>query len=313
VKQAIESLPHVSQRRACQVLGQHRSTQRYPARRRDDERKIEQRMLELVRTHPRFGYRRIWALLRREGVTVNRKRVYRLWKKNGLKVPSRKIKKRSVGVGENGIVRKRAEHPNHVWTWDFVFDRTSDGRSLKWLSVVDEYTRRCLALEVDRRITSNDVIDVLRGVMQSYGLPDHIRSDNGPEFIAAAIRSWLGQARVKTLYIEPGAPWENGFVESFQSRLRDELLECELFTSVTEARVLSRMWRRSYNDERPHSSLGYKTPSEFAAACGERGRKDSGFAADGWRLSPPEDTGPVSWTVSSDGEGNESSTVVKLS
>jgi len=287
VKQVTGSLPDVSERRACGVIEQHRSTQRYQARDRGEQRKIEQRMLELVRAHPQYGYRRIWALLRREGFTVNRKRVYRLWRANGLKVPARKIKKRSVGVSENGIVRKRAERPNHVWTWDFVFDRTQDGRNLKWLSVVDEYTRRCLALEVNRTMASQEVIDVLRGLIHTYGLAEHIRSDNGPEFIAAAIRSWLGAAGIGALYIEPGAPWENGFVESLHSRLRDELLECELFTSVAESKALAAMWRRSYNDGRPHSSLGDKTPGEFAAECGAQERKDSGFAAGKCRLSPP--------------------------
>jgi transposase InsO family protein len=226
-------------------------------------------MLKLVGCHPRFGYRRIWALLREQGFKVNRKRVHRLWKQNGLKVPQKQHKRRRVGSSGNGIVRHRALHKDHVWAWDFVHDRTEDGRALKWLSVVDEYTRQCLALEVRRSFTSIDVIGVFRELVLIRGTPEHIRSDNGPEFIANAIRCWLASAQVKTLYIEPGAPWENGYAESFHGRLRDELLDGELFGCLAEAKMLSVQWRLEYNHRRPHSSLGYVTPAAFAASLAQ--------------------------------------------
>jgi len=256
----------VSERRACRVTDQPRSSQRYRSRPRDDDRALVAKMLGLVARHPRFGYRRIWALLRAEGFKVNRKRVHRLWKQNGLKVPQKQRKRRRLGTSDNGIVRHRASQKDHVWAWDFIHDRTEDGRALKWLSVVDEYTRECLALEARRSFTSADVIDVLRELLLIRGTPLHIRSDNGPEFIAAAIRSWLERANVKTLYIEPGSPWENGYAESFHGRLRDELLDAELFGCLTEAKMLSEQWRLEYNHRRPHSSLGYVAPAAFAAA-----------------------------------------------
>jgi transposase InsO family protein len=222
-------------------------------------------MHELVREHPRYGYRRIWALLRREGWRVNRKRVHRLWRREGLKVPKKQRKKRGLGSGQNACSRRRAEHPDHVWAWDFIHDRTEDGRPLKWLSIVDEYTRECLALVVDRSLTSEAVLDVLAELFRTRGVPRHIRSDNGPEFIARAIREWLGRVGVATLYVEPGSPWENGYAESFHSRLRDELLEREAFLNLAEAKAHAARWRREYNHQRPHSSLGYLTPAEFAA------------------------------------------------
>ncbi len=260
----------VSQRRACQVLGQARSSQRRKLASKEATTRLVARMLELVRERPRFGYRRIWALLRQEGWRINRKRVYRLWRQQGLKVPRRRTKKRRLGSSKNGCIRLRPEHRNHVWAWDFIHDRTQDGRSLKWLTVVDEYTRECLALEVGRRMPSRDVIARLTAMMKCRGAPRHMRSDNGPEFIAQAIRKWLSEAGVATLYIEPGAPWENGYAESFNSKVRDELLAREEFTSLLEARVLGRQWREDYNTRRPHSSLGYQTPSAFAASCSDK-------------------------------------------
>jgi putative transposase len=257
----------VSERRACRVLGQPRSTQRRAPVRRADEPRLVRRMLELARAHPRFGYRRVAALLRREGWRVNRKRVYRLWRQQGLKVPQRRRKKRRLGHSRNGCARRRPRHRGDVWAWDFVHDRTEDGRPLKWLSVVDEYTRECVVLEARRSLTADAVVEVLRAAVGERGWPAHVRSDNGPEFIAAAIREWLGQSGVRTLYIAPGAPWENGYAESFHSRLRDELLNAELFTSLAEARVLAAEWKEAYNHERPHSALGYQTPAEFASTC----------------------------------------------
>jgi len=256
----------VSQRRACQVLGQPRSSQRYQAKEDQEEKKLVQRLHELVALHPRYGYRRMTALLKQEGWQVNRKRVYRLWRQEGFKVPQKQRKRRHLGISENGCVRRRAEHKDHVWTWDFIFDRTTNGRSIKWLSIVDEHTRECLALEVERGITAEQVLDVLEDLFVVRGVPAHIRSDNGPEFIAKVIRDWLAKVDVETLYIEPGAPWENGFVESFHSRLRDELLNREEFQTLSEAKQLSARWKNDYNHRRPHSALGYQTPAAFAAA-----------------------------------------------
>jgi transposase InsO family protein len=220
-------------------------------------------MLALVRRHPRYGYRRIWALLRREGWRVNRKRVYRLWRRQGLKIPKKLRKKRRLGTSDNGCARRRAEYRDHVWCWDFIHDRTADGKPLKWLTVVDEYTRECLALEVRRGLTAGALIAVLAALIGRRGAPRHIRSDNGPEFIAKAIRGWLAKESVEVLYIAPGAPWENGYAESFHGRLRDELLNAEEFASLLEAQVLAQEWRDDYNHERPHSSLGYRTPAAF--------------------------------------------------
>lgn len=225
-------------------------------------------MLELVRVHPRYGYRRIWAILaKQEGWRVNVKRIYRLWRKEGLKVPTKRCKKRRLGTSDNGCIRQRAAHKDHVWTWDFIFDVTANGKSIKWLSIVDEFTRECLALEVNRKMTATDVIDVLMELQAIRGLPAHIRSDNGPEFIAEAIRNWLAASKVETLYIEPGSPWQNGYAESFHARLRDELLSVEIFETVQEAKMLATQWRLEYNHRRPHSSLEYQTPAAFAATC----------------------------------------------
>ena len=224
-------------------------------------------MLELVRQRPRFGYRRMAALLRAEAYRASDTRVYRLWRREGLKVPQKKRKRRRLGDSENGCHRRRSEHPDHVWAWDFVFDRTANGSQLKWLSIVDKYTRESLALKVDRSITSEDVIDTLAELFAMRGVPKHIRSDNGPEFIAHAIQRWLGQLEIKTLYIEPGSPWENGYAESFNGKFRDEFLAMEEFESLPAARQMTAAWKEDYNHHRPHSSLGYVAPVEFAARC----------------------------------------------
>ena len=255
----------VSERRACRVVGQPRTSQRYLARPRDDEAALVKRMLELVRQRPRFGYRRIAALLRKEFWRASATRIYRLWRREGLKVPQKKRKRRRLGKSENGCHRRRAEYKDHVWCWDFVFDHTTSGSTLKWLSIVDEFTRECLCLKVDRSITSEDVIDTLAELFAMRGVPKHIRSDNGPEFIARAIQRWTKQLSIETLYIEPGSPWENGFAESFHSRLRDEFLATEVFESLAAARKLTMAWKEDYNHYRPHSSLGYVAPVEFAA------------------------------------------------
>ena len=257
----------MSERRACRVLSQPRSSQRRKSKPRDDEPALVKRMLELVRERPRFGYRRIAALLRQEGFRASETRMLRLWRREGLKVPQKKRKRRRLGQSSNGLTHRRAEAKNHVWTWDFVFDRTTAGSPLKWLSIVDEYTRECLALKVDRNITSEDVIDALAELLSMRGVPQCIRSDNGPEFVAHALRKWLAQVGVETLYVEPGSPWENGYVESFHSRLRDEYLALEQFESLAAARKLTALWKDDYNHRRPHGSLGYVAPAVFAARC----------------------------------------------
>jgi transposase InsO family protein len=222
-------------------------------------------MRELVGERPRFGYRRIWALLRAEGWRVNIKRVHRLWRKEGLKVPRKRRKRRAIGSGEHACHLTPAAHRDHTWCWDFVYDRTTSGTSLKWLSIVDEHTRECVVLKVDRSIISEDVIDTLAELFAMRGVPRHIRSDNGSEFIAEAVRRWLNHTDVGTRYIEPGAPWQNGYAESFHSRLRDEFLNMHQFANLREARQLAAAWRADYNHRRPHSGLGYVTPAAFAA------------------------------------------------
>jgi transposase InsO family protein len=224
-------------------------------------------MRELAAQRPRFGYRRIAALLRRESWRASATRILRLWRREGLKVPQKRRQKRYLGTSAQACHVRRAEHKDHVWCWDFVFDRTLFGSPLKWLSIVDEYTRECLTLKVDRSITSEDVIDTLAELFAMRGVPEAVRSDNGPEFVAKAIQRWLGQVDVETRYIAPGSPWENGYAESFHSRLRDEFLAPEVFESLAAARKLTAAWREDYNHHRPHSSLGYVTPVEFAACC----------------------------------------------
>jgi len=250
-------------------LDQPRSTQRYRLRIPDDEPLLLAAMHALVRKHPRYGYRMVWAKLRQDGWRVNRKRVYRLWKREVLKVPKKQRKKRRLGCSENGCVRRAATCKDDVWAWDFIHDRDEHGRALKWLSLVDEYTRECLLLEVERSLKAVDVVDLISQVMLIRGVPKHIRSDNGPEFIAEAIRRYLAQASVETLYVEPGSPWENGYVESFHSRLRDELLNAEIFDSLRDAKSLAATWKNEYNHRRPHSSLGYRTPATYAASLAD--------------------------------------------
>lgn len=223
-------------------------------------------MLALAALNPRYGYRRITALLQREGFRVNKKRVHRIWRREGLKVVTKQRKRGRLGAAAGGRRRQQAEHPNHVWSYDFVMDQTEDGRRLKLLPVVDEYTRECLTVEVGRHCTAQGVVRTLDRLFKERGLPEFIRSDNGPEFIACAVKEWLAAAGVSTIYIEPGSPWENAYSESFNSRFRDELLDRELFTSLTEAKVLVADYVSGYNHERPHSALQYATPAAFAAA-----------------------------------------------
>jgi len=218
----------------------------------------------LATQYGRYGYRRITALLKQEGWKVNHKRVERIWRMEGLKVPQKQPKRGRLWLNNGSCIRLRPEHKDHVWSYDFVMARTSDGRAFRILTMIDEYTRECLAMLVNRRITSMDVIDQLFQLFILRGVPEHIRSDNGPEFTAKEIRKWLNRVGVKTLFIEPGSPWENGYIESFNGKLRDELLNGEIFTTLTEAKVLIEEWRREYNGVRPHSSLGYRPPAPEA-------------------------------------------------
>ena len=222
---------------------------------------------KLAQKHRRYGYRMITALLRADGWRVNRKRVYRIWRQEGLKVPHKQVKRRRLGCSDNRCVRQKARHINHVWSYDFLMDQTEDGKALKLLPVLDEYTRECLSIDVQRSITARDVISTLEYLFAVRGAPQYIRSDNGPEFIADAIKSWLARSGVGTLYIEKGSPWENAYSESFNSRFRDEFLNGESFATVKEAKVLVESHRLDYNHHRPHSSLKYATPAAFAATC----------------------------------------------
>ncbi len=251
----------VSQRRACTILGQARKTQRRIPRITDEEARLVERITELATQYGRYGYRRITAMLRQEGWQLNHKRIGRIWRREGLKVPKKQPKRRRLWLNDGSCIRLRPQFKNHVWSYDFVTDRTADGRAFRILNIIDEYTRECLTILVKRHITSQDVIDQLFELIIFRGIPEHIRSDNGPEFTAKAVRNWLNRLSVKTLFIEPGSPWENGYIESFNGKLRDELLNREIFTTLIEAKVLIEQWRREYNQVRPHSSLGYRPPA----------------------------------------------------
>jgi transposase InsO family protein len=255
----------VSQRRACKVVGQPRATQRHTPRPDAEETRLRERLNEFSRLRPRAGYRTACGQFRQEGLCVNLKRVQRLWREEGLKVPRKQCKKRRLGTSENGSQRRVATRPNEVWSYDFVSDQTAGGRRLKFLCVVDEFTRECLALAVRRSFRAKDVIAVLTVLIAQRGVPAYLRSDNGPEFVAKAVQAWLKAHVVGPLYIAPGSPWENAYVESFNSRLRDEHLNREEFASLLEAQVLAAGWRRDYNEARPHSSLEYLAPAVFAA------------------------------------------------
>ena len=260
----------ISERRACAVLGQHRSTQRKLARGRDDEAALTADIIELARTYGRYGYRRITALLRHAGWAVNAKRVQRIWRQEGLKVPQKQPKRGRLWLNDGSCVRLRAQRANHVWSYDFVEDRTHDGRKFRMLCVIDEFTREALAIRVKRRLNSTDVLETLADLMILRGPPAYIRSDNGPEFIATALREWIAAVGSQTAYIEPGSPWENGYCESFNSKLRDELLNGEIFFSLAEAQVLIEAWRRHFNSVRPHSSLKYRPPAPEAIVARSR-------------------------------------------
>jgi putative transposase len=262
-----QRLVEASERRACKALGQPRATQRYRGRRRDKDAALIAELRRISAKRPRAGYRMAAAILRREGWEVNLKRVHRLWRQEGLKVPRRVRKRRRLGSSEQSAQRQRATRINQVWSYDFIFDQSEDGRRLKWLPVVEEYSRENLALEVEREMDHRNVIAVLERLVAERGAPEFLRSDNGSEFIAREVREWIKERGFKTLYIAPGSPWENPYSESFNSRFRDEFLNRESFVSLLEAKVLGREYRQDYNERRPHSALDYRTPAEFAQRC----------------------------------------------
>ena len=251
----------VSQRLACRVLDQHRSTQRKASCRPDDEAALTQAIVALATQYGRYGYRRITALLHAEGWACNHKRVERIWRAEGLKVPQRQPKRGRLWLNDGSCLRLRPDRPNHVWAYDFVEDRTREGRKFRTLNVVDEFSRECLAIRVGRKLGSTEVIDVLTDLFITRGIPAFIRSDNGPEFVATAVKAWITGLGARPAYIEPGSPWENGYVESFNGKFRDELLACEAFNTLAEAKVLIEQWRKHYNTVRPHSALGYRPPA----------------------------------------------------
>ncbi|NDA28791.1 MAG: IS3 family transposase [Flavobacteriia bacterium] len=251
----------ISERRACRVLGQHRSTQRKLPRGRADEERLVADMIELTHQYGRYGYRRIAALLREAGWEVNDKRVERLWRREGLKVPMKQPKKGRLWLNDGSCVRLRPEYRDHVWSYDFVHCRTEDGKVFRTLNILDEHSRECLAIKTKRKLNSGDVIDALSNLFIMRGVPAYIRSDNGPEFVAQAVQDWIKAVGAKTAYIEPGSPWENGYCESFNARFRDEFLNGEVFYSLREAEILIEQWRKHYNTKRPHSALGYRPPA----------------------------------------------------
>ena len=252
----------VSERRACKVLGQARATQQREVSFLPEEQRLTADIIALATQYGRYGYRIITALLNsRKHWKVNHKRVERIWRKEGLKVPQKQPKRGRLWLNDGSCIRLKPEHTDHVWSYDFVTDRTTNGKAFRMLNIIDEFTRECLSITVNRKIMAQDVIDALFNLFVFRGIPEHIRSDNGPEFTAKAVRKWLNHLEVKTLFIEPGSPWENGYIESFNGKLRDELLNREIFTTLEEAKVLIGQWRKEYNQVRPHSALGYRPPA----------------------------------------------------
>ncbi len=251
----------VSERRACQTLEISRTCCRYAPRVSLEETRMDQEVMELAAQYGRYGYRQVTALMRNRGFVINHKRVERIWRQEGLQVPRKQPRRGRLWLGDGSCIRLRPTHRNHVWSYDFVQDTTHDGRPLRMLTVLDEYTRECLAIKVERNLNAQEVLEVLAGLFLTRGVPEHIRSDNGPEFTAHAVRNWLSQIGVRTLFIEPGSPWENGYNESFNGKLRNELLNGEIFYTLKEAQVLIERWRIHYNTIRPHSALGYKPPA----------------------------------------------------
>jgi putative transposase len=261
----VEDAWHYSERQACRVVGTGRSSVRYQPGQRSDEAVLRRRIRELADKHKSYGYRFITALLRREGLLVNKKRVHRIWQDEGLQQTRRRVTKRRYGPA--GETLHKAERRNHVWSYDFIEDRTENGNKIRILGVVDEFTRECLSIRAARSIPATKVIDTLEWLFLLHGAPEHIRSDNGPEFIAHAVQNWLEQRSCNTIYITPGSPWENPFIESFFATLRRECLDRHLFYSLSEAQTVLDAWRQEYNGYRPHSSLDYITPADYADLC----------------------------------------------
>jgi len=259
--QHVQTRLGISQRRACKLIDQPRSTQRYRTKPKSDEEALRADIIKLASRYGRYGYRRITALLRNEGWHINHKRVERIWRQEGLKVPKKQPKRSRLWFNDGSCVRLRPRYRNHVWSYDFVSDRTHDGRTIKMLTVIDEFSRECLAILVGRHIKGNDVLYCMADLFLLRGIPDHIRSDNGSEFTARLVRNWMKDIGIKTLFIEPGSPWENGYNESFNGKLRDELLNGELFYTLKEAQIIIERWRKEYNTFRPHSSLNYRPPA----------------------------------------------------
>ena len=251
---------NTSERRACKVLEQPRSTQRRGQKVKPDEDLLREAIVKLACEYGRYGYRRITALLKNDGWRVNHKRVERIWREEGLKVPKRQPKRKRLWLNDGSTVRLKPMHKNHVWSYDFVLERTSDGRAMRILNIIDEYTRECLAIHVERKIESPEVLYKLSELFITHGIPNYIRSDNGSEFTADSIRKWLFRLGVTTAFIEPGSPWENGYIESFNGKFRDELLNGEIFDTIFEAKVITEQWRQHYNKIRPHSSLKFRPP-----------------------------------------------------
>ncbi len=257
----VRQILNVSERRACLVLGQHRSTQRKVPRGRADEERLRQDIITLSETYGRYGYRMVTGLLNNAGWHVNHKRVERIWRSEGLKVPRKHKKRGRLWLNDGSCVRLRPKRPNHVWSYDFVHERTHDGRAFRTLNIIDEFSKEALMIRVNRKLNSTDVVDALTDLFILRGPPAYIRSDNGPEFVAEKVRKWITTVDAKTAFIEPGSPWENGYCESFNSRFRDELLNGEIFYTLKEAQIIIEKWRVHYNTVRPHSSLGYKPPA----------------------------------------------------
>jgi putative transposase len=264
VVEEVKSTFPLSERRVCRAIVQPRSSQRYAPQIPNRDKPLIQEVVKLAEKYGRYGYRRITALLQSQGWQVNHKRVERIWRTEGLKVPQKQPKRGRLWLNDGSCIRLRPEHANHVWSYDFVMDATDDGKPFRMLNVIDEFTRECLAIQVARNIKAGDVEACLTELFCTRGIPEHIRSDNGSEFTAKSIRKWLNELGAKTVYIEPGSPWENGYVESFNGKLRDELLNGEIFYTLQEAKILIEKWRREYNQVRPHSALGYKPPAPRA-------------------------------------------------
>jgi putative transposase len=257
---------HLSERTACRIVGQPRGTQRYVPTQRPDEEELTRNIVYLASEYGRYGYRRITAMLNDGGIVVGKDRVQRIWRREGLKVPKKQPKRARLWLNDGSCIRLRPEYPNHVWSFDFVETQTHDGRRIRLMTLIDEFSRKCLAIKVARRINAIGVIETLADAMLFNGLPTYIRSDNGPEMVAKVLREWLTGLGAGNLYIEPGSPWENGYCESFNGKLRDECLNGEIFYSLKEAQVVIEKWRVHYNTKRPHSSLGYRPPAPLTVA-----------------------------------------------